>query len=93
VLDHVCGQLLVHGRPFIVNRREYALLEALIRRVHQVAPRNTLIQEVYGIDEPVLPGALDTLVSRLRKRLVDVDARVVIHLVRGRGYLLTEATT
>jgi DNA-binding response OmpR family regulator len=92
VLDHVSGQMSVHGRPFIVNRREYALLDALIRRVDQVAPRGTLIQEAYGLDEPVLPGALDTLVSRLRKRLADVDARVVIHLVRGRGYLLTEAS-
>lgn len=92
VFDHVSGQISIAGRPLVVHRREFALLEALIRRVNQVAPRNVLIQEVYGIDEPVLPGALDTLVSRLRRRLGEADAKIAIHLVRGRGYLLTEAT-
>lgn len=90
IFDPASGQMRVAGAPFIVNRREFALLEALVRRANQVAPRNILIQEVYGLDEPVLPGALDTLVSRLRRRLAEADANVVIHLVRGRGYLLSE---
>lgn len=93
IFDPASGQMLVGGVPFIVNRREFALLEALVRRVNQVAPRNILIQEVYGLDEPVLPGALDTLVSRLRRRLAEADAKVAIHLVRGRGYLLSEAAS
>jgi two-component system, OmpR family, response regulator len=88
--DHGTGQLTIGERPFVANRREFCLLEALVRRVNQVAPRNVLLQEVYGFEEAVLPGALDTLVSRLRKRLLDPDSKVVIHLVRGRGYLLTE---
>jgi two-component system, OmpR family, response regulator len=91
--NHRTGQVVVAGRPFVVHRREFTLLEALVRRVDQVAPRKVLVQEIYGLDEPVLPGALDTLVSRLRRRLTEADAKVDIHLVRGRGYLLTEVTS
>jgi two-component system OmpR family response regulator len=91
--NHATGQIVVAGQPFVAHRREFALLEVLIRRVNQVAPRKVLIQEVYGLDEPVLPGALDTLVSRLRRRLTEAEARIEIHLVRGRGYLLTAAAS
>jgi two-component system, OmpR family, response regulator len=85
------NQISVSGRPLILHRREFALLEALVRHVNQVAPRKSVMLEIYGEDEAVSPGALDTLVSRLRKRLEEAQAGVSIHLVRGRGYLLTEA--
>lgn len=88
--DSVSGQISVRGRQLVMHRREFALMEALLRRVDQVAVRTILMDEVYSCDEAVLPGALDTLVSRLRRRLADENACVVIHLVRGRGYLLTE---
>jgi DNA-binding response OmpR family regulator len=89
--DPVTRSLTVAGRPLVLHRREFALLEALVRHVNQVAPRKSVMLEVYGADEAVLPGALDTLVSRLRRRLDEAEAGVAIHLVRGRGYLLTEA--
>ncbi|WP_400770612.1 response regulator transcription factor [Methylosinus sporium] len=89
--NYATGQSFVAGRPFVMHRREFALLEALVRRVNQVAPRKILTQEVYGRDEAVLPGALDTLVSRLRRRLAEAETKAEIHLVRGRGYLLTKA--
>jgi len=89
--DPATNRITVAGRPLVLHRREFALLEALVRHVDQVAPRKSVMLEVYGADEAVLPGALDTLVSRLRRRLDEAQAGVVIHLVRGRGYLLTEA--
>ncbi len=89
--DHATNQIRIGGRPLVLHRREFALLETLVRHVNQVAPRKTVMHHVYGIDEAVLPGALDTLISRLRKRLDEAGAGVAIHPVRGRGYLLTEA--
>lgn len=84
------GQIFVSNQLFVMHRREFHLLDALLRRVNQVAPRKALLVDVYGDDEAVSPGALDTLVSRLRRRLMGANAGVAIHLVRGRGYLLTE---
>jgi DNA-binding response OmpR family regulator len=38
----------------------------------------------------VQPNALDTHVSRLRRRLTEADAGVTINGVRGLGYVLRE---
>jgi two-component system, OmpR family, response regulator len=87
--DAAAGQVFIAGRPFLLHRREFSLFDSLMRRVNRVAPRDILMEEIYGADEAILPGALDTLVSRLRKRLTGAGAGVEIHLIRGRGYLLT----
>jgi len=89
--DPATTEVSIAGRPLILHRREFSLLEALVRHVNQVAPRKSVMLEVYGEDDAVSPGALDTLVSRLRRRLEEAQAGASIHLVRGRGYLLTEA--
>lgn len=83
-------QFCVADMPMNLHKREFTLLESLMRRIDRVVARSVLMEEVYGFDDMVSPGALDTLVSRLRKRLESVDAGVEIHLVRGRGYLLSE---
>lgn len=81
----------VAGQPVVFHRRELALLEALVRRVGRVAPRETLLEEIYGFDDDHLQSnVLDVLVSRLRRRLNDLEAGVNIHPIRGVGYLLTK---
>jgi DNA-binding response OmpR family regulator len=88
--DQNARQILKDAAPLQLHRREFTLLEALMRRANRVATRTELTSAVYG-DKAVSSGALDTLVSRLRKRLEEACAEAEIHLVRGRGYLLTEA--
>jgi DNA-binding response OmpR family regulator len=88
--DQYSHELTLGETPFHLHKRELALLGALMKRANRVASRPELTNEVYGLDRDVSAGALDTLVSRLRRRLGDVEAAVEIHLVRGRGYLLTE---
>lgn len=90
--DQNARQIMIDALAFRIHRREFTLLEALMRRANRVASREALTSSVYGLDKAVSPGALDTLVSRLRKRLEDAAAGAEIHLVRGRGYLLTETT-
>ncbi len=48
------------------------------------------MEAVYGLDDDVQPNALDTHVSRLRRRLTEADAGVTINGVRGLGYVLRE---
>ena len=80
----------VAGKNLALPKREFALLEALTRAARRVVTRAALLGEVYGSAEEVHPGALDTLVWRLRKRLDQEDAGIAIHLVHGRGYMLGE---
>lgn len=75
--------------PLVLNRRELLVLEALIRRSGRVVQRDALLDAVYALDDEVQPNALDSHVSRLRKRLADLEAGVVIHPVRNVGYLMT----
>jgi two-component system, OmpR family, response regulator len=82
----------VHGRPMVLHRRELALLDSLIRRDGRATPRETLLEEVYaGEEEGFQSNALDALVSRLRKHLNENEAGVVIHPIRGIGYMLAKA--
>lgn len=68
-----------------------SLLESLIRRAGRVVQRETLIEEIYGFDDDIQSNTLDAHVSRLRTRLTDLGAEVVIHPIRGVGYLLDRA--
>lgn len=87
--DLASREATVSGSPLVLNRRELALLEALIRRVGRVVQRDTLIEEVYGPVDNIQSNALDAQVSRLRGRLA--AAGVAIHPVRGVGYMLNAA--
>ena len=78
----------VGGVPLCLPRRELALLELLARRAGRVVQRDYLDSEIYGFDAEVSPNALETQVSRLRRRLADAQAGADIRTVRGVGYLL-----
>lgn len=78
----------VAGKPFVLRRRELALLEMLLRRVGQVVQRAYLEEELYGFDEDVSTNALETQISRLRRRLDEADAGLELRTIRGVGYLL-----
>lgn len=78
----------VGGKPLSLPRRELTLLELLVRRAGRVVQRSYLDSELYGHETDVSPNALDTQISRLRKRLDEVGAGVELRTVRGVGYLL-----
>ena len=71
-----------------IPRRELAILETLVRRAGRVVQRETLEASVYNINEDIESNALDSHVSRLRRRLREADCDAVIKSVRGIGYML-----
>jgi len=73
-----------------VPRREMAVLEQLMRRMGNVVPKDMLADSVYSFDDDVTSNSLEVGISRLRKRLANVEATVSIHTLRGVGYLMTE---
>jgi len=89
--DLAAREANVAGRPIVLHRRELALLESLLRRHGRAAPRDALIEEVYGDGGGLQSNALDALVSRLRRRLNAEGAGIEIHPVRGVGYVLAKA--
>lgn len=80
----------VAGRPVMLTRTEYALLELLMRRRGRVVPRETLLDEVWGLDRDVSGNTLEAFIKNLRAK-VDSDAhRRLIRTVRGVGYVLDD---
>lgn len=90
VFDTTAREVRVGGERVNFTRREMGVLEQLMRRAGRVVPKDTLESKLYGFDEEVSPNSLEASVSRLRKRLAQVNASVSIHTLRGVGYLLAD---
>lgn len=86
VLHRSTGQVEVAGRAIELRRRERTVLEALATRAGQIVPRELLLAEVFGFDEPVGDNALEVNVTRLRSKLAPDGPE--IRTVRGVGYML-----
>lgn len=81
-------EVRIGQRPLALPRRELALLELLVRRSGRVVQRDHLDSELYGFDADVSANALETLVSRLRRRLDEAEAGLQLRTIRGVGYML-----
>jgi two-component system response regulator TctD len=89
-LDTEGRQVSIGGvvRPF--PARETAVLEILMRRSGNVAPKRLFEDHLFGLSGDVGSNAVEVYVHRLRKMLADAGATVKVHTVRGVGYLLSE---
>lgn len=88
VYDLTARQPSVGGRALALPRRELAILDVLVRRAGRVVLREHLESQVYGFDDNIRSNALEAHVSRLRRRLADVNAGVIVDGIRGVGYML-----
>ena len=89
-LDTEGRQVRIGGvvRPF--PARETAVLEILLRRGGNVAPKRLFEDQLFGLSGDVGSNAVEVYVHRLRKMLADAGATVKVHTVRGVGYLMAE---
>lgn len=88
VFDLAADVARVGDRPLELSRREIRVLAALVRRRGRTVMREMLEQAVFGFDDEIQSNTLDSHVSRLRRKLLDADAGIGIHAVRGVGYLI-----
>jgi DNA-binding response OmpR family regulator len=85
-------EVSIDGQPLELPRRELLVLETLLRRMGRTVVRSALEEAVYNFDDAVQSNALDTHISRLRRKLAEADAGVEIHGIRGVGYLLRQTS-
>ena len=85
--------LTVGGSLVDLGRREFSVLELLLRRVDRVVPKAVIEEAIYSYGEEVSSNAIEVLIHRVRKRIQDANANVHIHTLRGTGYMLTNAPT
>lgn len=82
---------VIGGDTIMLPRRELAILDALVRRAGRVVMREHLEAQVYGFDDNITSNAMEAHISRLRKRLAEAGAGIVVHGVRGVGYMIRAA--
>ena len=86
-------QVCVNGVTKILSQRECAVLELLMQRHGRVVPKRYLEEQLFGRPgEQGGPNAIEVYVYRLRQQLDEWGAQVVIHTVRGVGYLIPKGT-
>jgi two-component system OmpR family response regulator len=87
-LDPTSRNAELYGERLPLARREFCLLEQLLRKSGRVVPRNLLEQAIYSFDDEVGPNALEAAVSRLRKVLEGAGAPLTVVTIRGVGWML-----
>ena len=83
----------VGGEPVDLTRKEFDLLQALLRHPGQVLTRDQLLADVWGIDFAGETRTVDVHVQTLRQKLAaaDREASSFIETVYGVGYRLKSA--
>ena len=89
VLDTMQRSCEFRGVPVELSAREYALLEALGRRVGRPLTRGELLDLVWGADRETSSNVVDVYVGYVRRKLEQAGAAMpVVETVRGVGYRL-----
>jgi len=84
----------VKDRPVKLTEQEFQLLYVLATNAGVVFNREGLLSEIWGRDRFVTVRSVDTLVSRLRRRIEPGEETRprYLHTVRGVGYKLGDAS-
>ena len=90
-LDTVGRELTVGATPVRLSRRELAVLEQMMRRLGRIVPKAVLEEKLYGIDEEPDSNPIPVHVHHLRRQLEAAGASLIIHTIRGVGYILAES--
>lgn len=87
-LNSATREVTRYGRPVLLTRTEYNLLELLMRRAGSVIPRDRLIEAIWGWDADVQNNTLDAFIRLLRNKIDGKVEPSVIETIRGVGYRL-----
>lgn len=79
------------GQKLDLAPKQFALLEYLMLRQHQVVSRTEIEEHLYDSNAVVMSNVIDSAVSSLRKSITtSPDSKPLIHTRRGHGYILTD---
>lgn len=88
--DRVTRDLYVEGTRQELARRELLIIETLLKNLGRTVLRSSLEESVYSFDDEIQSNSLEANMSRLRRKLADAGADIVIRNIRGVGYFLLE---
>jgi len=77
------------GEKIVLQAKEYALLEVLMRNPGRVQTRTMLLEKVWDFSFDPQTTVVETHMSRLRAKIDKPFETAMIHTIRGAGYTIT----
>lgn len=90
-VDLLARRVTRGGRDIDLSRREFELLEFLLRRRNQTVSRQELARDLWK-EPAVLTNVIDVTVKQLRRKIERPGSRPLIWAVRGVGYELRDGS-
>ncbi|WP_447555406.1 response regulator transcription factor [Vreelandella sp. EE22] len=78
-------ELRLNGEPVALHRRELEVIEYLMINQNRLVSKDQIIDRLSTLDEPVTYAAVETYISRIRKK---IGQEFGLKTVRGLGYYL-----
>ena len=72
----------VDGRDLELSRKEFALLEYLMRNAGRVVSKENIIAHVWDYESDILPNTVEVFIGYLRDKI----GKDIIKTIRGFGY-------
>jgi DNA-binding response OmpR family regulator len=89
LLDTNTYEVSRDGETIFLSRREFALLEYLLRNAGKLLTKDSIIKHVWDFDADILPNTVEVYIGYLRNKVdKPFDGEPLITTVRGYGYRL-----
>ena len=89
-LERATFSLSCAERAVRLSRREYDLMELLMRNGNQVVTKEQILVKVWGYDSQAEDNNVEVYISFLRRKLTHLHSAVKIKTLRMLGYCLTQ---
>lgn len=89
-IDLISRKVTRGDRLIDLMPKEYQVLEYLARHVGRIVTRGMLLEAVWNFHFDPNTNIVETHLSRLRGKLEEEGAPILIHTIRGSGYCLRE---
>lgn len=81
-------ETVINGENILLTKKEYLLLEYLVRNRKKVLNREQILENVWGYNYMGDTNVVDVYVRYLRAKIDDAYGEKYIHTVRGIGYVV-----
>lgn len=85
-INTVDMEVRINNKTMLLPKKEFALIDYLMRNEDKVLQRERIIEVVWGLDFEGDERTLDVHIKRLRKKLETLNSDVKIKTIRGVGY-------
>ncbi len=81
-------ELFIDSRACKISKKEFYLIELFLRKPELLVNATQIANAIYELNQNITPNAIEVLVHRLRKKLLDNQSKTTIQNYRGLGFKL-----